>query len=136
MEATRKNYYSQNIGFATSTRHVPIEKSKFFYNAFHESLGRVFHQHFLIEQFAQLQDKGKQNIHFDFSDFFHLESLNVEHEGLDIITTEEFLLREAMTGNMKDKSTGAVSFPPHNRTNWDGQDPKELKEWLRYCLSF
>ena len=80
---------------------------------------------------SHCQDKDRQNIHFDFSDFFHLESLNAEHEGLDIITTEEYLLREAMTGNIRDMSTGQVSFPPQNRTNWDGEDPKELKEWLR-----
>jgi len=77
------------------------------------------------------KDKGKQNIHFSFADFFHLDSLDREHEGIDIITTEEFLLREAMTGHLVDKHTGIVSFPPENRTNWDGQDPKPLKEWLR-----
>jgi len=50
---------------------------------------------------------------------------------LDIISTEEFLKREAMTGNMKNKTSGEISFPPMNRTNWDGQDIKPLKEWLR-----
>lgn len=77
------------------------------------------------------KDRGKQNIHFSFADFFHLESLSKEHEGLDIITTEEFLLREAMTGKMRNKNSGEVSFPPNNRTNWDGEDPVPLKEWLR-----
>lgn len=81
--------------------------------------------------FCTNQFQGKQNIHFSFADFFHLESLSKEHDGLDIITTEEFLLREAMTGKMRNKNSGEVSFPPNNRTNWDGEDPVPLKEWLR-----
>ena len=77
------------------------------------------------------QDRGKQNTDFSFADFFHLESLSNEHSGIDIISHEEFLIREAMTGNMKNKTTGEVSFPPMNQTNWDGKDVKPLKEWLR-----
>jgi hypothetical protein len=60
-----------------------------------------------------------------------LESLNNEHSGIDIISTEEFLKREAMTGHMRNKTSGEISFPPMNRTNWDGLDVKPLKEWLR-----
>lgn len=78
-----------------------------------------------------LKDRGKQQTDFSFADFFHLETLNNEHSGLDIISTEEFLLREAMTGNIRNKTSGEISFPPNNRTNWDGQDLKPLKEWLR-----
>jgi len=81
--------------------------------------------------FLTSKDRAKQNTKFTFADFFHFESLDVEHKGIDIITTEEFLLREAMTGKMRDKETGEVSFPPHNRTNWDGENPTVLKEWLR-----
>ena len=44
---------------------------------------------------------------------------------------EEFLQTEAMVGNLVNKTTGAVAFPPNNRTNWDGIDPKPLKEYLR-----
>jgi len=80
------------------------------------------------------KDKGKQNIHFSFADFFHLESLDVEHRGIDIITTEEFLLKEAMTGNIRNKTSGEIVFPPNNRTNWDGQDYQDLKVWLRNVL--
>ncbi len=36
-----------------------------------------------------------------------------------------------MTGNLRNKTSGEVSFPPNNRTNWDGEDPKPLKEWMR-----
>mmetsp|Transcript_5558 Transcript_5558/g.7106 ORF Transcript_5558/g.7106 Transcript_5558/m.7106 type:complete len:608 (+) Transcript_5558:254-2077(+) len=77
------------------------------------------------------KDRGKQNTKFSFADFFHLESLQNEHSGLDIISTEEFLLREAMTGHLRNKTSNEISFPPGNRTDWDGEDPKPLKEWLR-----
>ncbi len=36
-----------------------------------------------------------------------------------------------MTGNMRNKTSGEISFPPNNRTNWDGQDIKPYKEWIR-----
>jgi len=77
------------------------------------------------------KDRDKQRVHFSFDDFYHMEQIGFEHDGLDIITMEEFLKREAMTGNLKNKTSGHVSFPPGNRTNWDGMDPKPLKEWLR-----
>lgn len=77
------------------------------------------------------KDRGKQKVDFGFADFFPIKEMAAEHAGLDIITMEEFLKKEAMTGNMKDKYTGKVSFPPGNRTDWDGQDIKPLKEWLR-----
>ena len=77
------------------------------------------------------KDRGKQNTDFSFADFFHLESLSNEHAGLDIITTEEFLEREAMTGNLRNKTTGEVAFPPGNRTNWNGQDLKPYKAYMR-----
>lgn len=77
------------------------------------------------------KDKSKQNTHFSFADFFPMHEMAEENAGLEIITTEQFLLAEAMTGNLIDKDTGEPSFPPHNRTNWDGEDVKPLKEWLR-----
>ena len=72
--------------------------------------------------------------HFSFVDFFPLEDLAAEHVGVDIITMEEYLKREAMTGNMRNKFTGKVEFPPGNRTDWNGMDGKTydvLREWLR-----
>jgi hypothetical protein len=54
-----------------------------------------------------------------------------ENEGLAVITTDEFLNRTAMTGSLRNKLTGIVEFPPENRTDWNGQDVKILKEWLR-----
>lgn len=87
------------------------------------------------EQSMYLLDKGKEKHKntFAFEDFFHFNSLAEEHEGIDMITMEEFLKREAMTGKLKDKKTGLVSFPPHNRTNWNGANSwtsNELMDWL------
>jgi hypothetical protein len=78
------------------------------------------------------KDKKKQRVHFSFADFYHMEQIGYEHAGLDIISTEEFLLTEAMTGHLRNKTTGEVAFPPDNRTNWDGvEDMFPLKEYLR-----
>jgi len=80
------------------------------------------------------KDRGKQTTDFSFADFFHLESLSKEHAGVDIISHEEFLTREAMTGNLRNKTTGLVEFPPGNRTNWDGEDLKSYKEYMRSVI--
>jgi hypothetical protein len=77
---------------------------------------------------------GDQRKHFGFVDFFPIEEIAAEHVGLDIITMQEFLESQAMTGQMRDKVTGVVTFPPGNRTNWDGMEQKEydvLREYLR-----
>ncbi|KAL7535954.1 hypothetical protein ACHAWF_005322 [Thalassiosira exigua] len=66
----------------------------------------------------------KHGAHFSFEDFYHMEQVGREHAGFDIIPMKEFLTREAMTGNLKNKTTGKVSFPPGNRTDWDGMGPK------------
>lgn len=80
------------------------------------------------------KDRGKQNTDFSFADFFHLETLSKEHDGIDIISTEEFLKREALTGNLRNKTTGEVALPPGNRTNWDGQDLKPFKDYMRSVI--
>lgn len=82
------------------------------------------------------QDKGQKN-RFTFKDFFHFDSVEMEHPALDVITFEEFLKREAMTGNLKDPVTLRTSFPPGNITNWDGRlhnyesGKKGVFPWLR-----
>lgn len=43
---------------------------------------------------------------------------------------EEFLKREAMTGNIRHQETGKVVFPPGNRTDWSGRS-KGIFQWLR-----
>ena len=81
-------------------------------------------------------DQGQKN-RFTFKDFFHFDSVETEHPNLDVITFEEFLKREAMTGQLKNTATGAISFPPENRTNWDGKfvnyeaGKKGVFPWLR-----
>lgn len=77
------------------------------------------------------KDMGKQRTHFSFAHFFPMLEISEEHKGLHVITMQEFLETEAMTGNLRNKETKKVEFPPHNRTDWNGQDVKELKEWLR-----
>jgi hypothetical protein len=77
---------------------------------------------------------NKQQKHFGFVDFFPIEELAEENAGLDVITMEEYLQKVAMTGQLRDKTTGLVSFPPGNRTEWNGMDQKDydvLREWLR-----
>jgi hypothetical protein len=77
------------------------------------------------------KNRGKEKTDFSFADFFPMHELATENDGLEMISMEEFLLTEAMTGHLRDKNTGQVSFPPGNRTDWNGQDVVALKEWLR-----
>jgi len=77
------------------------------------------------------KDRDKQRVHFSFEDFYHMEQIGYEHDGLDIVSMEDFLKMEAMTGNLRNKTSGVVQFPPNNRTDWNGMDVKELKEYLR-----
>lgn len=68
---------------------------------------------------------------FSFHDFFHLDSISIEHEGFNIISMEEFLMRKGITGELKDTETGQVLKPPGNKTNWNGQKLQSLFEYLR-----
>jgi len=77
------------------------------------------------------QGRGQQKTHFGFADFFNVEQMAAVNDGLEIITTKQFLEMEAMKGNLRDKTTGEVSFPPGNQTDWDGENTMPLKEWLR-----
>lgn len=77
------------------------------------------------------KDRDKQRVHFSFNDFYHMDQIGYEHSGLDIITMDEFLQLEAMTGKLINRTSGTVAYPPNNRTNWDGEDTKPLKEYLR-----
>ena len=45
------------------------------------------------QRFYLLNKDSTQKNTFDFGDFFHLDSIAVEHEGLNVITSEEFLHR-------------------------------------------
>lgn len=81
---------------------------------------------------------GKMDNHqkhkLGFRDLFPMDELAKENDGLEIITMKEFLETEAMTGHLRDKNTGEITFPPGNRTDWNGgmaDEHKQLKEWLR-----
>ena len=66
---------------------------------------------------------------FTFNDFFHLDSIDAEHEGLNIITMEEFLKREG--GKLPNLSTKKLEKVPDDRMNWDGEDLIPLWKYLR-----
>jgi GDP-fucose protein O-fucosyltransferase len=59
---------------------------------------------------------------FGFSDFYHLFSIENEHrlagKGLRLMSMDDFLQREALTGHLTNTATGQVEFPPENRTDW------------------
>lgn len=79
-------------------------------------------------------DNNRQKKHFSFIDFYPIEEIAAEHVGLDIISMKEYLETQAMTGNLKNKFTGKVEFPPGNRTDWDGIEQHDydlLREYLR-----
>jgi len=70
--------------------------------------------------------------HFTFNDFFHLDRLSEEHDGLDIITMDEFLKRKGITGQLNHIQTGNVEMPPDDgRTDWNKRDPSPLWAYLR-----
>ena len=76
----------------------------------------------------------KQRNKFSFHHFFHMESIANEHPGLDIITMQEFLETVAMKGLLIDETTHQPTFPPNNRTKWDGgsgDEIQQLNDWLR-----
>jgi hypothetical protein len=71
---------------------------------------------------------------FSFLDFFSLDQVAKEYDGLNMITFQEFLEREVMTGHVLDNK-GKPMFPPNNRTDWTGMDDRiakaTLDPWIR-----
>jgi len=82
-------------------------------------------------------NQGKeQKKSFSFDEFYHLESLAIEHPGLDIITMEEFLEVVAMeqkrfTHVNPETQKAEPFYPPENRTQWDGERLEPLWDYLR-----
>ena len=81
-------------------------------------------------------DKKKwKNNHFTFKDFFHFDSIASEHlNSVKIISMKEFLKREAITGQLRNETTGDVYYPPNNETKWNGvsrEKARKLWLWLR-----
>jgi hypothetical protein len=75
-------------------------------------------------------EKDGQRNKFSFSHFFHMEAIHNEHQGLDIISTDEFLRREALSGRFRDKQNRMLLPPQNNRTNFDGE-PQLIYPYLR-----
>lgn len=85
------------------------------------------------------KDSSKHKNSFTFNDFFHFKSVAEEHQGLRVLTFEQFL-KETM-GKLVSQKTGKVTFPPSNRTDWDGNsrnwesskkgDGRLLWPWMR-----
>jgi hypothetical protein len=64
-------------------------------------------------RFSQLLYEHTEGIRsYSYTDFFDLSNI-------PMISMEEYLKRVALSGKLQDMN-GAVSFPPGNRTNWDG----------------
>jgi hypothetical protein len=76
------------------------------------------------EQRFYLLNKQSSEEHkneFDFGDFFHLDSIAVEHDGFNVISSEEFLHRLGTTGKLINVDTGKPEIwnegVPHTASN-------------------
>lgn len=87
-------------------------------------------QLYLLSEKKHAQHGVEQKTEFSFADFFHMDSIHQEHEGLDIITMDEFLKREGMTGNFVSAKNNKVVFPPGLQTDFKGK-PEAVFRWLR-----
>lgn len=73
---------------------------------------------------------------FGFQDFFHLGAISKEQRGLNIITMDEFLEREVITGKLFDIETNKVMYPPWGngiRLFESGKGTNHLS-WIWYYL--
>jgi hypothetical protein len=59
-----------------------------------------------------------------FGDFYDIAAISAEQNGLNIISMEQFLAREAMNGNLQGK------YPPDNRVQWDNQPLPPLWDYI------
>ena len=68
---------------------------------------------------------------FAFQDFFPMEAIAANQQGLNLMSMQEFLETEGLSGNLRDRTTGQVRFPPHhNRTDWNGDtEAVEAELW-------
>ena len=84
------------------------------------------------EQRMYLIDKGRdsgQQTYFGFNDFFHLDAISIEHKGFKVITMDEFLAREGVTGRLQDYATNATVYPPRNETNYGSSNNRLNPLW-------
>jgi len=77
-------------------------------------------------------DKRQEKNRFTFKDFFHFDSIENEHTSFNVISMEEFLRREALTGHLKDVNTGNTTFPPNMKIeDFERLEARKLFLWLR-----
>jgi hypothetical protein len=69
---------------------------------------------------------SQQKNTFDFGDFFHLDSISLEHEGLNVITSEEFLHRLGKTGQLLNVQTNKPEI-----WNENNHSPNSVKAYLQ-----
>ena len=81
--------------------------------------------------YYQNEGSEKEQI-LSMEDFFHLDSLNKENVGVNIITMEEFLRREASRGHFTRYASDEKMLPPHNETNWNAGQGRPLAELWNY----
>ena len=67
--------------------------------------------------------------HHNFADFFPFEHIKTR---VDVITMEEYMIREGVTGHLKRNSDSTTYLPPGNKTIFDGTDRFERKEMWYY----
>jgi hypothetical protein len=85
------------------------------------------------EQNMYLLNKDKrENNRFTFHHFFPFDAISEEHPAVEVISMDEFLQREVLSGNLKN-SNGNVVFPPGNQTIFEGhvRDGKTFWDWWR-----
>ena len=84
------------------------------------------------EQRMYLIDKGvgDQRASFGFNDFFHLDAISIEHRGFKVITMDEFLAREGVTGRLQDYATNMTMYPPQNKTDYGVGDGRGNQKGL------
>lgn len=67
------------------------------------------------------QEFPRMSTHLGYDDFYHLASIQSELASLEVITFQDFLEREVLTGHvLADATTGQPIQPPDNRTDWNG----------------
>jgi hypothetical protein len=81
-------------------------------------------------QHIHLLNNGRGvNNQFTFKQFFPFDEISEEHPAVEVISMEEFLLREFFS-NKTLGSDGQPIYPPHHRSNWEGRVQKGSNFWM------
>lgn len=74
---------------------------------------------FILRCLVQYDKRGSKVV--SFGDFYDMDLINSKQKGLNIISMEQFLEREALNGQLRSNADGNILYPPNNRVNWDNQ---------------